>query len=137
METKKKRKKLYRKSIEKNFKKKTIQIRVSEDEFLIIKEKAKNADLNISEFLRTKAIRADGAAFNPANLIKHFFNYTGAVNKVGVNINQATNYLNHLKKEGKGSEKELVEFNELFHKLVLLMTDLSSIMRKDLKKLRR
>ena len=135
-EMEKKRNKLYKPEIRKNFKSKMVKARVSLEEFETINDKANNVNLTVSEFLRRRALSENGTAFNPRDLINHFFQYTGAVNKVGVNINQATNYLNYLKIQGKGCEKEIEEFNALFHKYLILMTELNSIMRRELKKIR-
>jgi predicted DNA binding CopG/RHH family protein len=134
MEEKKKRKKLYRKSIEKGFLKKRFEFRLTESELLELKEKAANVGLNTSEYARKKIMDTKGAVFNPRDLIDHFFQYTGAVNKIGVNINQVTHYLNYLKVQGKGTEKELIEFNRLFHRYLQLMTELNSIMKQELKR---
>tara|TARA_B100000953_G_C17807804_1_gene354295 strand:- start:150 stop:554 length:405 start_codon:yes stop_codon:yes gene_type:complete len=132
----KKRKKLYKPAIKKNFKSKMVKARVSIEEFDTIKAKANTVDLTVSEFLRRRVLSESGAAFNPKDLINYFFQYTGAVNKVGVNINQATNYLNFLKIQGKGGEKEVEEFNRLFHRYLILMTELNSIMKRELKKIK-
>ena len=136
MEEKKKRKKLYKKSIEKRFLKKRFEFRLSEAELIELKTKAQEAGLNTSTYARKKVMDTKGSVFNPRPLIEHFFNYTGAVNKVGNNINQVTNYINYLKKEGKIDEKAVLEFNQLFYDLVVLMTELNRVMHFELKKLR-
>lgn len=136
MEEKKRTKKLYRKSLEKKFLNKRFEFRLTESELLELKEKASASGLTASEYARKKMMSTNGNAFNPKELIDHFFKYTGAVNKVGVNINQATNYLNYLKIQGRSQTEEVKDFNKLFHKYILVMTELNGIMRKELKKLK-
>jgi hypothetical protein len=136
MEEKKRRKKLYRKSLEKKFLSKRFEFRLTESELLELKEQASDSGLTASEYARKKMMSTNGNAFNPKELIDHLFKYTGAVNKVGVNINQATNYLNYLKIQGRSQTEEVKEFNKLFHKYILVMTELNGIMKKELKKLK-
>jgi len=136
VEQRKKRKKLYKPEIKKDFKCKIVKARVSLEEFESIKDKANTVNLSVSEFLRRRALSEGSTAFNPKDIIEHFFRYTGAVNKVGVNINQATNYLNYLKNQGRAEAKEVEEFNKLFYKYVLVMTELNGIMKKELKKIK-
>lgn len=135
MEEKKKRKKLYKDRIKKDFKTKVVKARVSFEELALIKIKAAEVDLTVSDFIRKRALGKEGSSFNPKALIDHFFAYTGSINKVGVNINQATNYINYLKNQGRADAKEIIEFNKLFHTYLQLMTELNLIMKRELKKI--
>lgn len=137
MEEKKRRKKLYRESIKTQHYDAYYQFRLKKEELAELKERAKKVDMKLAEYTRKKLMDEGGAVFNPKELIQHFFNYTGAVNKVGGNINQAANYMNYLKAQGyRGSDKEIKEFNELFHRFILITEELGTIMRKEFTKLK-
>ena len=68
----------------------SIKIRVSPDEYLAIKSRAKTADMNISKFIRTLALNGKVILYDTKNI----YRFNQLMRLIGANINQIAMVVN-------------------------------------------
>ena len=96
----------------------SIKIRVSPDEYLAIKNRAKTADMNISKFIRTLALKGKVILYNTENI----YRFNQLMRSIGTNINQIAMVVNSEKSVFKADidnlRKEVGTLSEEFHSIV-------------------
>lgn len=96
----------------------SIKIRVSPDEYLAIKNRAKTADMNISKFIRTLALKGKVILYNTENI----YRFNQLMRSIGTNINQIAMVVNSEKSVFKADidnlHKEVGTLSEEFHSIV-------------------
>ena len=118
---KEKRKIFHSDEVKRNFKKEKIDIFIRKEDKQLVKDKAKEMDMSISEYVRYKLLYKMDTDFNPNKLTRDLKDYAKEVNKVGVNINQSTNYLNFLKNQQKVEPKALKDYGVLLRQFKALI----------------
>jgi len=112
-----------------------INVRVSNSEKKIFKDKAELLGMNLSDYSRQLLFKKDIVLVNPNHLIEELYDARGEVNKIGTNINQIANYANFLGNQ-KYVEKDVLDN---FKKEAILMkttlSDLKKVIDKTIKRI--
>ena len=132
-----KRKKFYSEQVRKQFKKKVVRMRVTEEDRNLIQEKADELGMTLTEYMHFKIFRKMDTDANPNKLIRDLMDYAKEVNKVGVNINQSTNYLNFLKNQQKVEPKALKDYGVLLRQFKALIEKQKSEILRECREIRK
>ena len=132
-----KRKKFYSEEVRRNFKKEKIEIFIRKEDKEAVRQKAEDMNMSISEYVRYKLLHKMDTDFNPNKLTGDLKDYAKEVNKVGVNINQSTNYLNFLKNQQKVEPKALKDYGVLLRQFKALIEKQKSEIISECRKFRK
>ena len=108
----------------KDLKTKNVILRLSPAERKILDEKAEEAGMSISSYIRKSSISSKPVVINPKEFISTMRGLRMEINKVGVNVNQATNYLNYLKNTDRLDDKANSEFLNLWKSYIEVLENL-------------
>lgn len=108
----------------KNQRTKNVILRLSPAERKNLDENAKETGMTISSYIRKSSISSTPLVINPKELISTMRGLRMEINKVGVNVNQATNYLNYLKNTDGLDEKAISEFLNLWKSYIEVLENL-------------
>ena len=133
----KKRKKFYSERTKKQFKKEDLHMRIKAEDKQLLKEKAAELNMTLSDYVYYKVFEKMDTDFNPSQITQVMKDSANEIKKVGVNINQATNYLNFLRGKEKIDTKAVEEFDDLFYDYNRLLEDLKQELINNLRKLNR
>ena len=75
---------------------KRFEIRLTEEQYRIIQQKAAQAKLTPSEYVRRKVFTGEVGVMDPMAFLNEYKQYVYEIRKVGNNINQLAHYANQL-----------------------------------------
>lgn len=96
----------------------SIKIRVTDDEYNAIKQRAKTADMNISKFIRTLALNGKIILYDTENI----YRFNQLMRSIGTNINQIAMVANSEKSVFRNDietiRKDVRKLSDEFHSIV-------------------
>ncbi len=96
----------------------SIKIRVTDDEYNAIKQRAKTADMNISKFIRTLALNGKIILYDTENI----YRFNQLMRSIGTNINQVAMVANSEKSVFRNDietiRKDVRKLSDEFHSIV-------------------
>lgn len=108
-------------SEKKKKKSKIISFRVNEDEYEVIAGIAKSANMNVSEYLKIRALEGNiqqpkVSSEDLRAVVPDLTRLTGQIGRIGNNVNQSTKLLRSIGPLGFVNTKNFVELKEVFEK---------------------
>ena len=115
---------------------KYLQARLSEQEYQMLVNTAKELNLSQTELIRARVINNNQSLLiNAKEAIQTLDKISMELNRAGNNINQIARYTNSLKLMELENTDILPEFNKIFGNYILIQQDLEKALRKIMRQL--
>ena len=120
-------------------KQRQIHVRCTDEEYLILKNKAKEAGCrNISEYVRNRTLNDGGVILDAKTLVKELNVIGASVGRVGNNINQVVKAINANEKAGNAiKDSHLAELNAFYKEYMMYLKRINKSFKTILKLFRK